>query len=133
MTSVTVRVPMTVRRRGGRKQIIGPDGAPVQARQDGPGVETTSGAPALVKALARAFRWRRMLEEGRYTSIRELAAAEGVDRSYVGRLLKLTLLPPDAVEGVLDGQEQHVSALRWLSEPIPLAWVDQQFACNSRR
>jgi len=104
MTSVTVVVPITIRRRGGRKRIIGPDGAPVRAGQDGSGVETTNGDPALVKALARAFRWRRMLEDGRYASIRELAAAEGVDRSYVGRLLKLTLLAPDAVEAILDGQ-----------------------------
>lgn len=104
MTSVTVVVPMTIRRRGGRKQIIGPDGAPVRAGQDSPEVEATSGDPALMKALARAFRWRRMLEDGRYTSMRELAAAEGVDRSYVGRLLKLTLLAPEAVEAILDGQ-----------------------------
>ncbi|WP_137125656.1 hypothetical protein [Roseomonas sp. HF4] len=133
MSSVTVVVPMTIRRRGGRKRIIGPDGAPVQAGPDRPGVETTNGDPALVKALARAFRWRRMLEDGRYASIRDLAAIEGVDRAYVARLLRLTLLAPDGVEGVLDGREQYLSASRWLSEPIPLAWADQQFACNSRR
>ena len=109
MTSVTVVVPMTIRRRGGRKQIIGPDGAPVQARQDGPGMETTSGDPTLVKALARAFRWRRMLEEGRYASIRELAAAEGVDRSYVGRLLNLTLLAPEILESILDGRKPSLT------------------------
>lgn len=105
MTSVTVVVPMTIRRRGGRKQIIGPDGEPVQAGEDAAGVATTRGDPALVKALARAFRWRRMLEEGRHASIRELAAAEGVDRAYVSRLLNLTLLAPDIVEAVLDGRQ----------------------------
>ena len=99
MTSVTVAVPLTIRRRGGRKQIIGPDGP--CARQRG---AATRGDPALVKALARAFRWRRMLEEGRYASIRELAAAEGVDRAYVGRVLNLTLLAPDLVEAILDGR-----------------------------
>jgi len=102
MTSVTVVVPLSIRRRGGRKRIIGPDGVPVQAGQDRPGVEATSGDPALVKALARAFQWRRMLEEGRYGSIRELAAAESVDRAYVGRLLNLTLLAPEVVEAELD-------------------------------
>jgi len=91
MTSVTVVVPLTIRRRGGRKRIIGPDGEPVRASGDAAGVATTRGDPALVKALARAFRWRRMLEQGRYGSIRELAAAEGVDRAYVGRALHLTL------------------------------------------
>lgn len=88
MTSVTVAVPMTIRRRGGRKQIIGPDGAHVQTGRDAVGVAETRGDPALVKALARAFRWRRMLEEGRYASIRELAAKEAVDRAYVARVLR---------------------------------------------
>lgn len=120
MTSVTVVVPMTIRRRGGRKQIIGPDGAPFRAGQDGAGVATTCGDPALVKALARAFRWRRMLEEGRYGSIRELAAAEGVDRAYVGRVLNLTLLAPDLVEAILDGRQTKEMTLPDLLPPFPL-------------
>jgi hypothetical protein len=62
------------------------------------------GDPALVKALARAHRWQRLLEGGRYRSLRELAAAERVDRSYIARMLRLTLLAPDVVEAVLDGR-----------------------------
>lgn len=54
--------------------------------------------------LARAIRWRRMPEEGRYGSIRELAAAEGVDQAYVGRVLDLTLLAPDLVEAIRYGE-----------------------------
>jgi hypothetical protein len=124
MTSVTVLVPMTIRRRAGRKQIIGPDGAPVQAGGD---TAETRGDPARVKALARAFRWRRMLEEGRYASIRELAAAEGVDRAYVGRVLNLTLLAPDLVEAVLDGREIDGSSLR-PDSLIPDTWLEQHRA-----
>lgn len=128
MTSVTVVVPMTIRRRGGRKQIIGPDGAPVQAGEDRPGVETTRGDPTLVKALARAFRWRRMLEDGRYDSVRELAQAEGVNRTYVGRLLSLTLLAPDLVEAILDGPENvDASSLRPGTQ-IADAWTEQRRA-----
>lgn len=108
MTSVTVMVPLTIRRRGGRKQIIGPDGAAVRAGE-AEGVPATRGDPALVKALARAFRWRRMLEGGRHSSIRELAFAEGVDRAYVGRVLNLTLLAPDLVEAILDGREPSLT------------------------
>ena len=130
MISVTVVVPMTIRRRGGRKQIIGPDGAPVRAGQDSPGVETTRGDPALVKALARAFRWRRMLEEGRYGSIRELAAAEGFDRAYVGRLLTLTLLAPDAVEAILDGRAKNGLNLKDLVGLGPPAWAKQPEATS---
>jgi hypothetical protein len=120
MTSVTVVVPMTVRRRGGRKQIIGPDGAPLKVGGDD--VEETRGDPVLVKALARAFRWRRLLEERRYSSIRELAKAEGVDRNYVGRLLNLTLLAPDVVEAVLDGRCSRIMSMPQLRSVPPIEW-----------
>ena len=114
MNSVTVVVPMAIRRRGGQKQIIGPDGAPIRAGDD---ASETRGDPALVKALARAFRWRRLLEEGRYASIRELAGKEGVDRAYVGRLLGLTLLPPEMVEAILDGRQSPALSLSDLLRP----------------
>jgi hypothetical protein len=125
MTTVTVVVPMTIRRRGGRKQIIGPDGAPARIGADGAGVAVTRGDPALVKALARGFRWRRMLEEGRYASIRELAAAERVDRAYVGRVLNMTLLPPDLVEAILDGRAREESIATRLATLPALAWNTQ--------
>jgi hypothetical protein len=67
----------------------------------------TAGDPALVKALARAFRRRRMLEQGRYASLGEVAAAEKVDRSHLSRLLRLTLLAPDIVGAILDGQHSE--------------------------
>ena len=41
--------------------------------------------PALLKALARAFRWRRLLDEGRYSSLSKLAAAERIERGNLGR------------------------------------------------
>ena len=111
VTSMTVSVPLTIRRRGGRKQIIGPDGAVARQGDNGAGVVPVRGDPALIKALARGFRWRRMLEEGRYASIRELAIAEKVDRAYVGRLLQLTLMPPQEVEalvGEVSGQPAFI-------------------------
>jgi hypothetical protein len=124
MTSVTVTVPLTIRRRGGRKQIIGPDGAQVRAGSDAAGVAETRGDPVLVKALARGFRWRRMLEEGRYASIRELAAAEGVDRAYVGRVLNLTLLAPEVVEAALDGRQSEGPTIADLLPSVNLSLID---------
>lgn len=122
MSSMTVVVPMAIRRRGGRKRIIGPDGSPIRTSGD---AGETRGDPALVKALARAFRWRRMLEEGRYASIRELAAKEGVDRAYVGRLLNLTLLAPDLIEAVLDGRDTDSLKLQdFLGAHAPV-WTGQ--------
>jgi hypothetical protein len=131
MTSVTVMVPMTIRRRGGRKQIIGPDGAAIGA-YEADGKATTRGDPALVKALARAFRWRRMLEGGRHSSIRELATAEGVDRAYIGRALNLTLLAPGMVDAILDGQEPEGLTLPGLMEPFSAEWSVQKgsFLCG---
>ncbi len=87
--------------------------------------------PALVKALARAFRWKRMLEEGRYGSISELAAAEKLDRGYLGRIVSLTLLAPAIVEAILDGRQPEGVTLPVLMEPFPVEWGKQkQFLAN---
>ena len=122
VTSVTVTVPLTIRRRGGRKQIIGPDGAVARQGECGAGVVPVHGDPALIKALARGFRWRRMLEEGRYASISEMAKAEGVERGYVGSLLRLTLLPPAMVEAILEGRQPEGVTLPGLLERAPVGW-----------
>ena len=103
----------SIRRRGGRKQIIGPDGAVARPGDDG--VVPVHGDPALIKALARGFRWPRMSGEGRYTSISELAKAEGVERGYVGSLLRLTLLPAGIT-------------LPALLHGVPVGWGEQRLA-----
>ena len=76
--------------------------------------------------LARAHRWRRMLEEGRYRSAGELAEAEGVTRSFVNRLLRLTLLSPDIVETILDGRQAKSLELALLTGRLPSAWEEQR-------
>src|SRR5215204_5392563 len=98
--SLTVQVPLTFRRRGGRKQVVVPEGwsgpalAPRPARVDG----------TLVKALARAHRWQGMLEGGAYATIEELARAERINPSYLARVLRLTLLAPEITDSILDGR-----------------------------
>ncbi len=117
--SVTVRVPMTFRKRGGRKQLIAPDGhpswAPSRARIDN----------TMIKALVRAFRWRRMLESGRYATIDELARAEKINGSYVSRVLRLTLLAPEIVEAILDGRQVPEPTLPVLMTAVPADWSEQ--------
>ena len=96
-STITVFVPMAWRRRGGRKVIVAPPGCDDWAPP--PKIDR-----ALVKALARAHRWQRMLESGEYGTLAELADAERISRSYVCRVLRLTLLAPDIVERILDGR-----------------------------
>jgi hypothetical protein len=124
-TSLTVHVPLTVRHRPGRKTIVTLNGAACDASI------RTRADPAMVKALARAFRWKRMLSDGRYASISEIAAAEKIDRGYVGSILRLALLAPDIVEAVLNGQQPPEMGLPLLMEPFPLAWNEQrQMLCG---
>ncbi len=87
----------------------------------------------LVKALARAHRWKRLLENGTYASISELAKAEKIDRGYLGRILQLTLLAPDIVEAILDGRQPPELGLPRLMKPFPVAWSEQGLALNTPR
>ncbi|MFH5926914.1 hypothetical protein [Roseomonas xinghualingensis] len=121
--SLTVWVPLTIRRRPGRKTIVTPNGVALQAQATA--TTQTRGDPALVKALARAFRYQRMLDEGRYASISEMAAGEKLDRGYMGRLLQLTLLAPEIVEKVLDGRQPDQLDLPRLMQALPSAWSEQ--------
>jgi hypothetical protein len=93
-------------------------------RDRGEATLPTRADPALVKALARAFRYQRLLDEGRYASISEMAKAERIERGYLGSLLRLTLLAPDIVEAILDGR-QPVVGLPRLMRPFPPAWDAQ--------
>ncbi|MFH5925362.1 hypothetical protein [Roseomonas xinghualingensis] len=87
----------------------------------------THGDPALVKALARAFRYQRMLDDGQYASITEMAKAEKLDRGYMGRLLQLTLLAPNIVEAALNGSAPGPDLPR-LMDPFTIEWREQRAA-----
>src|SRR5215210_8289633 len=96
--SITVRVPLSFRRRPGRKTVVTP------VRDGSEAALPTRADPALVKALARAFRYQRLLNVGRYASISEMAAGERIERGYLSSLLRLTLIAPDIMEAILDGR-----------------------------
>ena len=110
--TVTLHVPFRVVKRGGRKEMHLPDGFRPDRKADN----------TLVKALARAFRWKRMLEAGEFATIAELAEREGIAPSYITRVLRLTLLAPDIVEAILDGKQGPEVTLAQGLEPFPLAW-----------
>jgi hypothetical protein len=113
--AVTIKVPFAVRKRGGRKLVLAPDGAPVPLLA--PQVDST-----LVKAIARAFRWQKMLETGRYATIKEIARAEKINPSYVSRVLRLTLLAPATVEAILDGRADAAPTLAEAMKVFPVEW-----------
>ena len=79
----------------------------------------------LVKALARAWRWQRMLDEGLDTSVSEIGDAENISKSYVSRILRLALLAPDAIEAILAGSTDQALMLERLERPLPVSWREQ--------
>ncbi len=113
--TLTVVIPLAVKSRGGRKAIITPGVLEVESRHD----------ITLIKAVARAFRWLRMLETGRFATITELAAAEKINASYVSRILRLALLAPEVVKAILDGRQPEGMTLPGLMEPFPVEWIAQ--------
>lgn len=117
---VTVHVPLVIRKKGGRKLVLAPEGAPVAVQRAR--VDNT-----LVKALARAFRWRRLIETGVYATVGDIAAAEKMNDSYVSRVLRLTLLAPDLIEGILNGRHSTSLRLGALLKPFEMEW-NQQWA-----
>jgi hypothetical protein len=121
---ITVCIPMTLKRRGGRKEVILPD-ALVPGNSSAK--KSTTQEP-LVIALARAHRWRKLLESGQFRSIEELAHAVKLDSSYVGRILRLTLLAPDIIMAILEGREPSGLSLGKLMKTLPLDWVEQRAA-----
>jgi len=114
--AVTVHVPFRIVKRGGRKEMVLPANAPVQRKTDN----------TIIKALARAFRWKRMLETGEFTTMAELAEREGIAPSYMTRVLRLSLLAPDIIEAILDGRQGPEMTLAQLLEPFPASWAKQK-------
>lgn len=113
--TATVHIPFRVVKRGGRKEMHLPDGVLSDRKADN----------TLVKALARAFRWKRMLESGEFATIAELAERDGIAPSYMTRVLRLTLLAPDIVEAILEGKHGTEVTLARLLEPLPFGWEGQ--------
>ena len=113
--TMTIHVPFRVVKRGGRKEMVLPEGAAQARKPDN----------TLVKALARAFRWKRMLESGEFASISELAEKEGIAFTYMARLMRLSLLSPKLVDAVMEGHQPANITLANLMDPFPADWKEQ--------
>jgi hypothetical protein len=118
---IVVHIPMTFKRRGGRKEIIVPQG------YENKTPTKQQAQSALVLAVVRGHIWRNLLESGAVRSIAEIARANKVDGSYVSRMLDLTLLAPDIIEAIMDGKEPSGLSLAILTKKqIPLVWKEQR-------
>ncbi len=116
----TVRVPLTLKRHGGRKLVIVPDVGGIPERPSANPDDT------LLRALARAHRWKRMLESGQARSLNELAEAEKINPSYLSRIYRLTLLAPDIIGAILDGYQPRTLQLADLMDEMPVEWERQR-------
>jgi hypothetical protein len=119
--TLVVRIPMHFHRRGGRKRIVAPDGSDI--------VPTSKPQPdsTLVKALARAWRWQKLLDDGVYSSISEIADAEGIGKSYVSRIVRLAMLAPDIVEAILAVRMDQAPMLERLERPLVKSEICWEF------
>ena len=112
--TVTVTIPFRVTKRGGRKEVQLP-----------PGANNRSPDYTLIKAVARAYRWRQILETGDMGTIAELAEREKIAPSYLTRVMRLTLLAPDIIEAILDGNPPSVG-MTDLLDPMTPVWAEQR-------
>jgi hypothetical protein len=121
-----VTIPISLRRQGGRKQVVTPADAtpwtPPPSRVD----------RTIVKALVRAHRWRSMLESKLFSTVRDLAKAENINEAYLGRVLRLTLLSSGITEAILSGQQPDCLELADLLKPFPIEWDEQEAFFKSR-
>ena len=113
-------IPMSFRSRGGRTVIVRPDGSRGVVRREAT-IDNT-----MIKVIARGFRWQRLLYDGTYATIEDLAAAEKINPSYVSRILRLAYLSPVVVQAILDGKHPACLTMRHLLEPFPADWKQQE-------
>ena len=113
--TITVHVPFRLVKRGGRKEMVPPIGRPLPRNVD----------DTLVKALARVFRWKRMLESGEFGTISDLARHEGIAAPYLTRVFRLAFLAPEVVEAILDGRQPRDLTLQSMRGQLPDEWSSQ--------
>jgi hypothetical protein len=116
---VITEIPMRFRRHGGKTVVIHPDGNRIvehsMARTD----------QTLIKVIARAFRWERLLRDGTYATLDEIAKAENISPSYVSRVIRITLLAPEIINAVLEARHPPTFTMREVLNPFPLHWDEQ--------
>jgi hypothetical protein len=117
---ISIDIPMTFKKRGGRRIIVLPDGS------HGHPSPAATIDNAMVKAVARGFRWQKLLENGTYSCLDEIAKAERISPSFISRIIRIASLAPDLVDAILDGRQPAHLTLKDLMCPFPVAWEEQR-------
>ncbi len=117
---ISIEIPMAFKKRGGRKVIVLPDGS------HGHPIPTATIDNTMIKAIARAFRWQKLLENGTYTCLDDIARSEKIGASFVSRYYRLVLLAPDIVEAILDGRQPAQLTVKNLLKNVPIVWNRQR-------
>lgn len=117
---ISIEIPMAFKKRGGRKVIVLPDGS------HGHPIPAATIDSSMIKAIARAFRWQRLLENGTYSCLDDIAKSEKIGASFVSRYYRLVLLAPEIVEAILDGRQPAHLTVKGLLREFPVDWVEQK-------
>jgi hypothetical protein len=114
-TKLTTFIPVRIKRHGGRRVVI-PASTDKMSEHDAP----------ILTALSKAFHWQRLIDEGIVSSGSDIARQEGLNQSTVNELLRLALLSPAVVRGILDGHQPKTLSLIWLKNNLlPPDWDEQ--------
>ena len=116
-TALRVVVPLSIRRRNGRPKILPPENA-LEA-------ETRGQDPHILKALGRAWAWRRRLETGEAATASDIAKAEKVTDRFVSRTMRLAYLSPEVLERLVVRREPPAISLVELIDTTYLPWARQ--------
>ncbi len=116
----TTEIAMNFYRRGVKTIIIKPDGSRVLERKEAK-VDNS-----MVKAIARGFRWQRMMLDGVYNTIYDIAEKENISPSFVSRISRLATLSPRVVEAIVEGKHPSHLTMKDLFKPFPAEWALQE-------
>ena len=123
-TSIRIVIPLTIRKRNGRPKILPPEDA---------GLHGSLGQdPHVLRAIARAWKWRRQLEEGEMAGIQDIAAREKISDQYVGRMIRLAFLAPEVLEARLVKRRPPEISINEMAEVAKLPWESRWRGCSTK-
>jgi hypothetical protein len=117
---IVVHVPIRFRRAGAKRMIVGPTGEDLRCLE-----KEIRKDEKLIKGIARAYKWQKQIAQGKYKTARDIEDAEGINHSYVQRVMRMMLLSPRIIEAILDGEQPEGFALTHIDKTFSPVWDEQ--------